>query len=114
MRKSKIKFTELSEKILDGLSAQPDKFFVSLTELDVKVPEWSKLILVALFSKKKVMEVIFFEEAKEFFLSYTKKVLRFSGNVTCLCFSREQGPEWKLFTPPTLIGTNLKTKLRKR
>lgn len=114
MKKSKIKFTELSEKVLDVLVVQPDKFFITLTELDVKVPEWARLILVALFPKKKTMEVIFFEEAKEFFLSYTKKVLRFSDSISCLCFSREQSPEWKLFTPPTLIGTNLKTKLRKR
>ena len=113
MRKSKIKFSELSDKILEVLAAQPDKFFLSLEELAIKVPEWSKLILVALLPNKKSMEVVFFEEAKEFFLSYTKKVLRHPTTITCLCFSREQSPEFRLFIPPTLIGTNLKTRLRK-
>jgi len=115
MRKSRIKFNDVDEEVLEAIAKNPDSFFNDLEELSIKVPSWSKLLLVVLSVKKKAMEVDFFEEVKEFFLSYTKKVLRYtSTDLNFICFSREQTNDWKLFIPPTLIGTNLKTKLRKR
>ena len=115
MRKSRIKFAEVDDALMESLSAKPEGFFEHLEELSIKVPSWSKLLLVVLAPHKKGMEVAFFEEAKEFFLSYTKKVLRYSGSsINFICFSCEQSDEWKMFAPPTLIGTNLTTRLRKK
>lgn len=115
MRKSRIKFTDVDETVLEAIANRPESFFDDLEELSIKVPSWSKLLLVVLAPNKKAMEVGFFEEAKEFFLSYTKKVLRYTtSNLNFICFSREQSDDWKVFVPPTLIGTNLRTKLRRK
>jgi len=114
LRKSRIKFAEVGD-VVDKLVEKPEKFFDHLEELSIKIPSWSKLLFIVLMSEKKTMEVAFFEEAKEFFLLYTKKVLRYSpGSVNFICFSCENSDVWKLFTPPTLIGSNLKTRLRKK
>jgi hypothetical protein len=112
MRKSRIKLTDVSTEIFNEL-VKGDKTFGALESLAIKVPDWAKLILVASKPDKGLLEAGFFEDAKDFFLFYTKKVLRTSGlQITCL--SRELTNEWKSFTPPTLIGTNLETKLRKK
>ncbi len=115
MRKSRIKFTDVNEAVLEVLAAKPESFFEGLEELSIKVPSWSQLLLLVLAPRKRAMEVAFFEEAKEFFLSYTKKVLRYTNSdLNFFCFSREQAKDWKMFVPPTLIGTNLRTKLRRK
>jgi len=115
MKKSRIKFADLDTKLLEDIASTPEFLFDDLEELSVKIPSWSKLLLVVLSIEKKTLEIAFYEEAKEFFLSYTKKVLKYSKkDLTYICFSREESEYWKMFSPPTLIGTNLKTRLRKK
>jgi hypothetical protein len=114
MRKSRIKFTDLDEELIEMLEMEPESFFEYIEELAIKIPSWSKLFLVAVAPLKQALEINFFEEAQEFFLSYTKKVLRYSSSIDFICFSREMSEEWKIFLPPTLIGADLTTRLRKK
>lgn len=115
MRKSRIKLTEVELKLLVTVEEDQNKLFKVLEELAVQVPTWSKLILVVLKVHKLTLDVSYFEDARDFFLSYTKKALRNTDpDVKYLTLSREASDDWKPFVPPTLIGTNLKTKLRKK
>lgn len=112
MRKSRIKIADIDDRIVVDVEEDPDKFFSNLKNLSVSVPSWAKLTLVVLH--KPALEISFFEDAKTFFLCYTKKVLRNKNPGSILvCFAYEN-KEWRSFVPPTLIGTNLKTKVRKK
>ncbi len=114
VRKSRIKFTEVEESLLELILDSPEKFLENLEELSIKIPSWSKLLLLVLAYEKQIMEVLFFEDTKDFFFSYTKKILRYSkSDLTFICYNREED-NWRLFIPPTLIGPNLKTQLRKK
>ena len=113
MRKSKIKIGNIEESFF---KLEPAKAIEQLDSLSITLPEWARLILLVLRAEKQTMEASFYEDARDFFLAYTKKVLR-NSNVQSpdfICFSREETGEWKHFIPPTLIGTNLRTKLRKQ
>lgn len=113
MRKSKIKFTSINEEVLDEILIDPESLFGNLEEFSIKVPTWSKLLLVIISFQKGILEANFFEDTQDFFVSYTKKMIRYTdSDLEFICYSREQSDDWRLFSPPTLIGTNLITKLR--
>jgi hypothetical protein len=115
MRKSKIKINNVDGAFFATLAAEPSQAIARLESISVSLPEWAKLVLFALRADRQSVEVAFFEDARDFFLAYTKKVLRRPDDQQppeFLCVSRE-GADWRNFVPPTLIGTNLKTRLRK-
>jgi hypothetical protein len=113
MRKSRIKLTEVKEDIFDFVIDSPVKFFSHLDSLRIEIPEWSKVLFLSFKESDLSIEVTFYEDAKDFFLLYTKRIIKRKKYTTFSCFSREESSDWKQFTPPTLIGVNLKTKLRK-
>jgi hypothetical protein len=116
MRKSKIKIGNVEESFFTSLASDPAKAIEKLDSLSITLPEWARLILLATRPERQMIEASFFEDARDFFLVYTKKVLRNSSGQApdFICFSQEEDGSWKHFVPPTLIGTNLRTKLRKQ
>ncbi len=114
MRKSRIKIL-IDKKLVALIEEDPDKFFSKLKDLSITGPDWSKLTLLTMQPNGPTVEVGFFEDAKAFFLTYTKRTLRNTDpSIKLICFSRERTDEWRSFIPPTLIGTNLKTKVRRK
>lgn len=93
--------------------SEPVRALDKLSTLSITLPDWAKLALLILRSEHRSLEAVFYEDARDFFLSYTKRALKGTNSPDFICFSREQNAVWKHFVPPTLIGTNLKTKLRK-
>jgi hypothetical protein len=112
MRKSKIKVGNIDESLFLSFMGEPVRALDKLDTLSITLPEWAKLVLLTLRNENFSLEAAFYEDAKDFFLSYTKRLLKANNPPDFICFSQEQNG-WKHFVPPTLIGTNLKTKLRK-
>jgi len=108
MKKSKVKVDNPDKKIVQGVTKSPLKFFSNLKKLAVSLPTWSKHILLSF--KENCLEIYFFEDTQDFFVFYAKKAIQ-QSNLKFISFVLED--KWKLFIPPTLIGTNLKTKVRK-
>ena len=115
MRKSRVKISAVEEKVLADVGRHPAGFFVkSVPTLKITVPDWAMFALLILNYARSGLELCFCEDAKDFFLLYTKKSLRNDDNdIEFVCFKRSE-QDWFLFVPPTLIGTNLKTKIRKK
>lgn len=111
MRKSRIKIS-IDKKITALIKKDPDKFFLKLKDLSISIPSWAKLTLLIVHPGVSA-EFDFFEDAKSFFLTYTKRTLKNNSDLKFICLSQEHSSEWKSFIPPTLIGTNLDTKMRK-
>lgn len=113
MRKSRIKLMEINEELFNSIASDMSGLGGHLKSLNIKSPEWSKILLFSLKGEDLSVEVVFYEDAKDFFLFYTKKIIKQSDDNVIGCFDRVKDGDWKEFAPPTLIGINLKTKLRK-
>lgn len=113
MRKSRTVVRDVDVKVSDKTGLNPADIFSSLEKMDIPVPSWAVMMFIFSKEEKKVVDVSFFEDTKEFFLWYSKVLIRSAGSVdlTSASFAKE-GDSWKLFVPPTLIGVNLRTKLR--
>src|SRR5581483_11403984 len=114
MRKSRIKLGDVEEKIFTSIQNSPNTFFDYTERLAVNIPAWAKIIFILLAEENGSVEIQFFEDAKDFFMSYTKKSLKSKVEYFYICFSREDTESWVGFKPPTLIGPNLTTKMRKQ
>lgn len=112
MRKSRIKLSEINEEIFEAIVNDPPKFFDNLDTLTITIPKWATIAFLFIRIDKMAVELTFYEDAKDFFLYYTKRIVKRQGDYKVACFSREESEDWRGFIPPTLIGVNLKTKLR--
>ena len=111
MRKSRIKLNEINNEIIETLIKEPVDLLRHLESVTVLVPKWTTVILIGQNSTKLNLDVMFFEDVKDFFLRYAKTILRKSDEVNLYCFIIK-GNYWTTFDPPTLIGDHLKTRLR--
>jgi len=112
MRKSRVRITDINEGIFEELARDQTKFFDNLDILSINVPKWAAVAFIFMRLDRKSIELTFYEDAKDFFMYYTKRLVRRQGDYRVACFSREESEDWRPFIPPTLIGVNLKTKLR--
>ncbi len=90
----------------------PSDLFEKLKLLDIPVPAWADMILVFPNTVKKSLDVSMFEEGKDFFIWYSKVLIKGPGSGKSNCYAKDDVGDWKIFVPPTLIGVNLRTKLR--
>ena len=108
MRKSRVVITEVDETIFTSVYNTPISIFQHFDKLEVPVFNWSAVIFLIMRNGSK-LDISFFEDAKDYFLWYTRVSINSSHRFES--FIKDNG-NWIIFTPPTLIGPNLKTKLR--
>lgn len=111
MRKSRTVVNDLDAAIIDLIASDTNNVFKALVELDIAVPPWSQMLFVFARHDGSKLDASFFEDAKEFFLWYSKVLIRHGEDIHTASFSRKEGI-WQIFMPPTLIGVSLQTKLR--
>lgn len=110
-RKTRTTIRDVKNDFFDIKNTEPDKLFEHLSADGVSVPDWSKYCLLVCRKLKKTYDVGFFEDEQEFYVRYSKVLLMTrSDAVQFLTFSKTKN--WGTFFPPTLIGIELKTKLR--
>ncbi len=111
MRKSRIKLNEIDPTLLQAISSDPIQLIFNLESLEVAIPKWAILLLVGFNEDLRQLDLMFFEETQDFFLRYAKQAIRRSDQITLHSFMNKEAG-WKVFDPPTLIGSNLQTRLR--
>lgn len=114
MRKSRTVVKDIDAANYATIAADFQSVFSLLESLGVVVPAWATSMLVFTRSDKRYLDVSFFDDTKEFFLWYSRVLIDGADNLRFAAFSREQGKDWKAFVPPTLIGVELRTRLRSR
>ena len=110
MRKSR--FTVVDGEVHAAVKKEPLAIFDLLEGLSLDDPKWAQMALLYVRKSKETIDISFFEEPKEFFLWYSKVLIVNGDKVFANAFIREDDGTWSPFSPPTLIGVNLKTKLR--
>ena len=113
MRKSRTVVKDIEASLYATIATDFLSVFSLLESLDIAVPAWSKTMLAFTRRDKRYLDVSFFEDSKDFFLWYSRVVIDRLEGLRFGAFTREHGNEWKMFVPPTLIGVELKTRLRK-
>ena len=111
MRKSRTVAYELDAEIIEWLMGDPHHVFKAIAKLDIAVPSWAQMFFIFTRYDSDKLDVSFFEDAKEFFLWYSKILIRFGDDIHSVSFSSKDGI-WQIFLPPTLIGVSLRTRLR--
>lgn len=109
MRKSRTVVSDADEVITDFINDHHGAFKL-LEKLEIVLPDWAEMLFVFARKDKKRFDVSYFEDAKDFFLWYSK-VLITQKDLQAISFTRKDA-EWLVFVPPTLIGVNLRTRLR--
>jgi hypothetical protein len=112
MRKSRTVVKEVEIEVADQIGLNPNTLFGQLEKYEIAVPTWATMLFVFARSDRKILDVSFFEDTKDFFLWYSKVLIRRVKDVKAASYSKDVTNEWKLFLPPTLIGVNLRTKMR--
>jgi hypothetical protein len=113
MRKSRTVVKDISEETYSGLSGDPQHFFSTLDILGIASPAWATAMFVFTRPSRRSLDVSFFEEAQDFFIWYSRVLIDRKEDMRVASFNRAIGESvWKIFSPPTLIGIDLQTRLR--
>lgn len=96
----------------EAIGILPSGLFDVMKNYDVALPSWATMILTFANPVRKSWEVAFFEGVKDFFIWYSKVLIKGPEGIKTFAYAKDESGEWKLFVPPTLIGVNLQTKLR--
>lgn len=102
---------ETDAAIYEAIKEDQGITFSTLEKLDIATPTWATMLFLYIREEKPTIDVSFFEDAKDFFLWYSKVLILQGDAVRYAAFARDESG-WQPFSPPTLIGVNLKTKLR--
>lgn len=108
MRKSRTVVNDVEVHWEDNFGNQPQGVQHLLDNLGIPVPDWVKFMLVS--GRDDALDFSFFEDVGDFYVWYTKTLMRRRAKHTA-SFQHE-AKQWTIFVPPTLIGVDLRTKLR--
>ena len=111
MRKSRFTLRDVNEVTIAKFDENLNNIFSIMEELDISIPKWAKMLFV--FSVKDKIDVSFFEEINDFFIWYSKVLIKRKDSMIVSSFKYDDIlKQWQLFFPPTLIGVNLETRMR--
>lgn len=107
MRKSRVvvKDIEVGE-------VTPSGVFSFLAEFEVNIPSWATSLFFFIRVQNKSADAAFFEDINDFLVWYSKVLLNRKDDMHVVSFNRDEGKDWVVFVPPTLIGLDLKTRMR--
>lgn len=119
MRKSRVTLTDVDDETINdfftGVKLRNIDLLNVFEALSVPAPNWAKMLMVASQRSRSVISFFLFESSIDFINSYTKMMLIFGESLDVASFAFEETDgknEWKIYHPPTLIGLNLRTKIR--
>lgn len=103
----------ISDAVYERLAESPLAILdiMGEAEVDVPMPSWAKL-LFAFCRDGGSLDVSFFEDATDFFLWYAKVLVRRKDDMVTASLQQEVSGHWQVFAPPTLVGVNIRTRLR--
>jgi hypothetical protein len=110
MRKNRFVLSGTEKTLYTSIVSTPLSFFQSLEQIGTAIPSWCAVILLAARPEFK-LDISYFENAADFFLWYSKISLSREEMERVAAFIQEKN-NWVVFDPPTLIGVDLRTKLR--
>lgn len=111
MRKSRFVVRDIEVKLSDNFGLNFSEVADALSKVDITLPSWAAMMFIFVRSNHKSLDVSFFEDSKDFFIWYSKVMIRKPEDLRSASYSKE-GNDWKVFLPPTLIGVHLRTQLR--
>ena len=111
MRKCRFIVTDLPAEIYESVVANHRSIFNHLTTLEIALPTWASMLLLLINNTAPKIDIAAFDNNKDFFSWYGKILANHPDSFTTATFIVEDN-EWRHFMPPTLIGVNLRTKLR--
>lgn len=113
MRKGRFVLNDVDPAIYEQGKKDGSLIFNHFESQELAIPTWATTIFIYVRLDQPKIDISFFEDVKDFFLWYSKVLIAIAGKITNYCFQYDDTlKEWRPFDPPTLIGVNLRTKLR--
>lgn len=110
MRKSRVVVKDVDPSLYEQFTVE--SVFPLLEKLEISVPSWAAMLFAFIRTEKQSLDVSFFEEAENFFMWYSRVLVGRPEDLKLVSLARNPGKDWLPFAPPTLIGVNIRTKLR--
>lgn len=112
-RKTRTSVKDVPDEFLHLKNYEINAVFSHFESNGIQIPAWARFCFVVRRTAKKSYDVTFYENEQEFYVRYSKVLLIANADTTSfLCFARNMDEPWRNFHPPTLIGLDLKTRLR--
>lgn len=110
MKKSRQIIRDLDEETYVKLITDIHAVFSVMEGIEFHMPSWASMMLY--FVTENSLDVSFFSDQRDYFVWYSKVLIRRNDDTKVASFQRDEDGKWQLFLPPPIIGVNLHTKLR--
>jgi hypothetical protein len=104
--------TDLDSALFELINKDTSTILSLVSKLQIDIPVWAKMCFAFVWLRAPKIDISWFDEAPQFFLWYSKVLIRSADKIRSASWVREE-TIWKPFIPPTLMGVELKTKFRK-